>query len=96
MDWNAAAVVGLIGVGSGVASSFLGHLISRAREEGRFGAMLMAQGKDIESLKASRSEIWDVLNEHGERISKVEVVCQERHHNADHPRLHSHPAHSHP
>lgn len=63
------AIVGLV--------TFLGTLIVQARAaariEGALGADVRNHGETFKQLRVEQDQQWSKINEHGERISRVEA-----------------------
>lgn len=61
----------------GVLASFAGQALYWGRFEGRVLTRLDAMDGSIIELKLSRTEMWKKINEHGEKIAKVEATCEQ-------------------
>lgn len=74
-EW-ALVAIGIFGIFSG--------LIGQALYWGYFKGKIETRAETIESdvseLKSSRSEMWTEINDHGQRIARVEATCKIRHH----------------
>lgn len=62
----------------GVLASFAGQALYWGRFEGRVLTRLDVVDSGITELKSSRSEIWKKINEHSEKIAKVEATCESK------------------
>lgn len=55
-----------------------------ARELGIFSATVKTHEKEIDSLKESRSEIWEKINSHNGDIRELQTKCELNHKKAHH------------
>lgn len=62
----------------GIVAGFAGQALYWGRFEGRVLTRMDGVDSSINELKNSRSEMWKKINDHGERIAKVEATCQSR------------------
>jgi len=62
----------------GVLASFAGQALYWGRFEGRVLTRLDSMDGDVADLRASRKDMWREINDHAQRISKVEATCEAR------------------